>query len=69
MLYVTPSTTTTTTDLSVDGVRGGGRIGSISMKMSQFLKCHSHCRVGTILLKVKTSQRSNFHFSSFQSIY
>ena len=64
MLYVTPSTTTTTTDLSVDGVRGGGRIGSISMKMSQFLKCHSHCRgLGTILLKVKLSQRK----TSFQN--
>ena len=43
---------------SVGGVSGGSKIESVSMKMSQFLKCHSHCReLGTILLKVKLSQR------------
>ena len=43
---------------SVGGVSGGSKIESVSMKMSQFLKCHSHCReLRTILLKVKLSQR------------
>ena len=50
--------------LSIGGVSGGSQIESVSMKMSQFLKCHSHCRgLGTILLKVKLSQRK----TSFQT--
>ena len=48
---------------SVGGVSGGSKIESVSMKMSQFLKCHSHCReLGTILLKVKLSQRKTGNF-------
>ena len=46
------------------------KLREFSMKMSQFLKRHSHCReLGTILLKVKLSQsktsfRVKFYFFS-----